>query len=111
MKTPLIKIEDIIWYLSSVRTRPGMFFHPTDSYDVATTFAWGFISAAYFNLDDKHISSYIQKWYLKKMNINPCSSVLENVIKNNNTELTEKELIQKFYEILIEYFTEQNRGQ
>ena len=45
----LIKVEDIIRYLSFVKSRPGMFFQPQDSYDVATAHAWGFLTAAYFD--------------------------------------------------------------
>ena len=107
LKVPLIKVEDIIRYLSFVKSRPGMSFQPQDSYDVATAHAWGFLTAAYFDcLENEHIHACIHAWYLRKMKIEDCSCALEYIVKMNNAELTEKELIQKFFDILIEYFTE-----
>ena len=115
MQTLLIKIEDIIQHLTLVKECTGMFFQPHDSYDAAVTFVDGFLCAVSLGFSDSkdgepyklgNIFTDINDWYRMKMKIKQSPQGLRYWVKAKNAELSEAELIQKYFDTVIEYFEE-----
>jgi|GEM_PF-5379507 len=97
--------------LKSIKTRPGLYIRKYPDFDIANSFIDGYLTAwAYsYNLEQKDrghsIWRDIQKWYCGESNKKINRSLpLPDIIKEQYFEYSEEDLIQKYIDVLIEFF-------
>jgi len=100
--------NDIIETLKSIKSRPNIYIRKYPCYEIATSFIDGYLTAwAYkYNLEEKNNKSFwldINTWYSEKLNKNFKDS-LPDIVKEQYSGLSEDKLINKYLNVLIEFF-------
>lgn len=101
--------NEIVETLKSIKTRPALYIRKYPYFDIAISFIDGYLTAwAYsYNLEQKNqghsLWKDIQEWYCGELNENHIESVPE-IVKMRHINLNDEELIQKYIDILVEFF-------
>ncbi len=95
--------SEILIFLESVKKRPGMYVQDYQSYDGVTAYLGGYfmcLCQLYRQLFSPHVMSI---WYHQINKDSKGVILLSAAIKNNNSDLSEEQLIRVYIETVIDY--------